>query len=167
VFNRAGFTFIEAVIIIAVVAILSIVTIVSINGAMRGVQITTAADRLVSDLRYAQNMASSVGVWYGVSFEVNPGNSYSVFTTTGTVDTIAKNPGNNNSFVVNLGTDFKVTIAAATIEGGRKIEFSPYQVPYSDRNVGVISTEAVITLQQGSSTRTVRITPTAGRIYSQ
>jgi Tfp pilus assembly protein FimT len=168
VFNRAGYTFVEALMTMVVIAILSAVVIININNAMRGIQISTAADRLVSDLRFAQTMASGAGIWYGVSFEVAPDNRYYVYTTTGTVDTLAENPGKRGStFVINLGTDFGVTISAATIEGGKKIEFSPYQVPYNDKSGTTITSEAVITLQREGSSRTVRITPTAGRIYSQ
>jgi len=154
--------------VLAIVGIMSVIALVALNNAMRGIQLATAADKLASDLRYAQTMASGVGVWYGVSFETNPVNRYSIYTTTGTVDTIADNPAKRGtSFIINLGTDFGVNITAATIEAGKKVEFNPYTVPYTDKLGYAITAEAVITLQRGSSSRTVRITPAAGRIYAQ
>jgi Tfp pilus assembly protein FimT len=166
--DRRAFTLVEAVIVLALTGLLSVVAAVAIGSAMNGVQITSAADKLVSDLRYAQTMASGVGVWYGVSFESGTASRYYIYTTTGTLDTLVDNPGKKgSSFVVELGTDFGVTIATATIEGGSKVEFSPYQVPYTDRTGAALSGEAVITLQKSGAVRTVRITPTAGRIYTQ
>lgn len=166
--SKFGFTLIESVIVMAVVGILSIIVIIAINNAMSGVQLTSAADKVVSDLRYAQTMANGVGAWYGVSFEVAPGNRYYVYTTTGTIDTPAENPGKRgHSFVTNLGTDFGVTISSVSIAGGRKVEFNPYQTPYNDRTGAVLSTEGVVTLQKDSATRTVRISPNVGRIYNQ
>lgn len=163
-----GYTIIEIIITASIFAILSVIALIAFNNAMRGIQIGTATDKLSSDLRYAQTMASGVGVWYGISFETNPVNKYYIYTTTGTVDTMADNPGKRGtSFVVNLGTDFGIIIAAVTIEGGKKVEFNPLETPYTDKLGYATTTEGVITLRRGSSNRTVRITPATGRIYTQ
>ena len=165
--NRAGFTFIEVIITIAVIAILSVVVIVSINSAMHGIQLASAADRLVADLRYAENMAAGEGKWYGVSFEVAPTNRYTLYTTTGTVDTVINDPNKNgSSFIVNTNTLFNVTLNA-NIEGGRKVEFHPFGTPYNDKTGAAISSEGLVTLTQGAGSRIVRITPVTGRIYIQ
>lgn len=166
--DRNGFTIAELVMTAIVVGIMAVATIAAISNVMRGIQLASAADKLASDLRYAQTMATGAGVWYGVSFEVDPVNRYRVVTTVGTVDTVVDNPAKRGtSFEVYVKANFNVTIAAATIDGGKKIEFSPLGTPYTDKFGSAITAEAVVTLRSGSSNRTVRITPNTGRIYLQ
>jgi len=166
--SARGFTIIEAAIMIAVVGILSVITVIVISGSISNIQLGSAGDKLAADLRYAQSMAAGEGQWYGVSFEVNPTNRYTLYTTTGTVDTVVNDPNQNgHSFIVYTNTLFNVTLNA-TIEGGRKVEFSPLGTPYADKNNPTgISSEGIVTLTRGTSGRTVRITPNTGRIYSQ
>jgi len=167
--KRKGYTLVEMVVALIVVGILSGLAIIIISSAMRGIQLNTAAERLAADLRYAQNMASGTARWYGVSFEANPANFYTLYTTTGTIDATIDNPAKAGSnFVINTNTDFGVTISGVSVDGGgKKVEFHPFGTPYRDKTSSVITTEAVITLMKSSSTRTVRITPETGRIYIQ
>lgn len=165
--SARGFTIIEAIIMIAVVGILAVVTVVVISSSIGSVQLSSAGDKLAADLRYAQSMAAGEGKWYGVSFEADPANYYTLYTTTGTVDTVINDPNKNGSgFVVYTNQLFTVTLNA-TIEGGRQVEFSPLGTPYTDKSASAISSEGVVTLTRGTSSLTVRITPNTGRIYSQ
>lgn len=168
--NRRGFTLIEFVLIIAVALILATAAIVAINNAVKSIRLTNAADKLASDLRYAQYMAGNTATWYGISLEADPVNQYSIYTTDGSVDALVSDPAKPGSnFVVPLNTDYNILISGVTIEGGGKhIEFSPSGAPYADKNnTNPISTESVVTLSNGSATRTVRITPNTGRVYEQ
>lgn len=166
--KRKGFTIIELVMVMIFIGILSAVVIIAIAGPMRGIQLSGAADKLSSDLRYAQTMANGTGKWHGISFEVDPLNRYTIYTTTGTSDTSVENPAKpGSSFCINTDAEFNVTITGASIDGGSKIEFSPLGTPYIDKNGSAITAEGVITLTKNSSSKTVRVTPNTGRIYIQ
>ena len=160
---------IELIVVLAIVAILSISVTASVTNSIKRIQLENAADKLTSDLRYAQYMATSTATWYGVSFEVTPLNHVYVYTTTGTKDTIATDPGKTNAtFFVDLSSTYGTTISTVTVEGGAaKIEFSPSGAPYRDKAGAVLTAESVVTLSNGVSTKTVRITPGTGRIYQQ
>ncbi len=157
---------IELTVTMVIVALLAAVVFVAINSAMSGVQLDSAADKLASDIRYAQTMATGAGTWYGISFEVNPANSYSIYTTDGSVDTIVNNPARFGSpFTVNTNNNFAAQIGVLTIEGGvKKIEFSPLGTPYTDKSAGALSQEASITLTKGNSSRTVAVTKGTGKV---
>ena len=160
---------IELVMVLVVVAILSVSVTAAISNAIKRIQLENAADKITSDIRYAQYMATNTAVWYGVSFEVTPTNRYTVYTTTGTVDTGVADPGRSGAnLVVLLSTTYSATLSSVTVEGGAaKIEFSPSGAPYRDRAGAVLTAESVVTLSNGVSTKTVRITPGTGRIYQQ
>lgn len=164
--SKRGFTLVEMALVVGLLGIISTITIIAISRAMSGIQLGGAVEKLVSDLRYAQNMAGGTGQWYGVSFEVN---SYSVYTTTGTLDTIVANPASlGKNFVINLATDFNASISSVSFDGGSKVEFSPLGTPYTDKSpLTLLVAEGVIILAKGSSTREVRVSPNTGRIYAQ
>jgi prepilin-type N-terminal cleavage/methylation domain-containing protein len=166
--KRKGFTVVELVIVLLVAGILAVVAGAAISSAMKGIQLSSAADRLASDLRYAQTLANNTGTWYGISFEVHPLNQYTIYTTNGTVDTIVENPAKLGSlFIINLENEHGVRISSAEIAGGNKVEFSPLGTPYNDKMGTALSNEGVVTLARDSAIKTVRITPNTGRIYIQ
>jgi len=161
---------IELVIVLTIVIILSRVVIVAIANQIKGIKLNNASDKLVSDLLYAQYMASGTGQWYGISLEANPTNNYSVYTTTGTIDSIVTNPADKTkNYTINLQADYGITISSVTIEGGGKhIEFRPDGVPFTDKSVtNSLSQESVVTLTNGTDNLTVRVTPNTGRVYDQ
>jgi prepilin-type N-terminal cleavage/methylation domain-containing protein len=166
--KRKGYTIFELLIVMVLVGIISVTAMLGINTVLRGLRLSGATDKLAADLRYAQTMAVGTGRWYGVNFEIDPVNRYTLYTTTGTQDATIDNPARfGTSYIVNTNTDYGVTISSAAIGGGTKVEFSPLGTPYTDRSGAAISTEGVVTMAQGSSTRTVRITANTGRITVQ
>ncbi len=166
--RRRAFTLLELTSVMLIVAILSAFAFISIAAVMRGIQISVAASKLASDIKYAQSMAGGTGKWYGISFEAHPANLYTLYTTTGTIDTVIDNPAKlGTGFIVNTNTDFTVLIGAATIESGNKIEFSPLGTPFTDRTASALSQEAVILLTKGGSARTIRVYPNTGRVAIQ
>ena len=165
---RKGFTIVEAVIVMVIIGIFSTISVVVIGGAIRQIQLGGATDRMASDLRYAQTMASSTGSWYGVSVEANPLNLYTIYTTTGTKDTLADNPAKSGtSFTVNVNTNYEVLIGSVNIAGGKKVEFSPLGTPYTDRYGTALTADGTITLSKESISKTIHISPGAGRVYIQ
>jgi Tfp pilus assembly protein FimT len=160
---------IELVMVLVVVVILSVSVTAAITNAIKRIQLENAADKITSDIRYAQYMATNTAVWYGVSFEVNPINRYTVYTTTGTADTGIADPGRSGAnLVVLLSATYNTTLSTVTVEGGgTHIEFSPSGSPYRDKTSSILTLESVLTLSNGVSSKTVRITPGTGRIYQQ
>jgi prepilin-type N-terminal cleavage/methylation domain-containing protein len=168
--SSKAFTIIELVVVLVIAAILSGTAIIAINSAVKRIRLDNALDKVASDIRYAQYMASSRALWYGISFEVNPLNRYTIYTTTGTLDTaVLPDPFKvGSTFVINLNTDYGIQISSAAINGGKKVEFRPDGTPFADKTLtNPISTESVIKLTNGSATREVRITPYTGRVYEQ
>ncbi|OGC34141.1 hypothetical protein A2311_01880 [candidate division WOR-1 bacterium RIFOXYB2_FULL_48_7] len=166
---KKGFTLVELVMVIIVTAIMAVVIMVAINNALRAIQFNAATEKLVSDLRYAQAMASGNGKWYGVAFEADPTNRYSIYLLNGTSESLAENPAHlGQTLVVNLGEQFGTLISDISIEGGGTVvEINPLGVPYTDKFGYIISQESYVTISKDGQTRRIFFTPESGRIYSQ
>lgn len=163
--NRRGFTLIEVATVIVILIILSIGSFVYI-GFFNGVKLDAAATKLAADIRYAQSRAMSYTVWHGVSFNVNPTNTYSVYSTDGSTDTTAEDPARLGSdLTVNVNSAFGATINSVSIqEGGNKIEFSPLGAPWTDKNGMLLSSEAGVVIGLAGQTKIITITPNTGKV---
>lgn len=164
--NSRGFTLIELLMTMMVIVFISAYVFLSLN-PYRGVKLEAAAKKVAGDLNYTRNLAMIMTGWYGVTFEANPNNSYTVYLTDGTTDSTIINPS-GGLFGVNINQYYNgILISGVNISGGKKVEFNPLGTPYLDKNGAAISTEAVITLSFQGATKTVRITPNTGRIITQ
>ncbi len=67
--RRPAYTIIELAVVLVVIGILATIAGVAISNALRSIQLNGAADKVASDLHFAQSMASSNGRWYGVRFK--------------------------------------------------------------------------------------------------
>lgn len=163
-----AFTLIELVMVMVILGIIAAVSIPVIN-SYQAQHLYAAAERVAADLRYAKGLSISASKWYGISFQAAPVNTYSLYQTDGTTDTNIKFPQYpDQDYIVNLNNDYQgVSISAVNISGGNKVEFNAYGSPYDDASGPAIAVEGVITLARGSSSITVRITPTVGRVYIQ
>lgn len=166
--NRKGYTLIELSISMVILVVISVFIMIAVLNSVRAVSLGNAANKVVSDLLLAQSLANASGQWYGVNFEASPVNRYTVYKTTGAVDSTIEDPGKKGApLVVDPVTSFGVSISSVNISGGTKIEFSPLGTPYDDKTGSPISAEAIIVLSRDSASRSVRITPNTGRIYIQ
>ena len=170
--NSKGYTLVEVIIVLTIVIVLSRVVIVAVTAQIKSIKLNNAADKMVSDLLYSKTMANATGVWYGVSIEANPTNLYSVYTTNGTIDSIVIDPSDKTSpYTIPIATDYGIQISSVAITGGgKKIEFRPDGVPFTDKSQSPnnpLTSESVVTLTNGTDTRTVRVTPNTGRTFDQ
>ncbi|MBI5399882.1 type II secretion system protein [Candidatus Saganbacteria bacterium] len=161
--KRQGFTLTELVIVLVIIGILAVVASLSLNSS-KSVKLEAGTKKIIADLLYTRNLSLSTAKWYGMSFEVAPVNSYQVYTTDGSSDTLVEDPSNlGKNFIVNLSDLYGgVNIVGVSIGGGNKVEFHPYGRPFNDRSGAAIATTGLITLEYGGSTKTIFITPDTG-----
>ena len=155
--NRRAFTLIELVMVIAIIAILVAVVSFSSNT----IKLTGAANKLMFDLRYAQQLAISRQVSCGVSF--NPaGNSYFVYI--GDTGTLATSPHTGTDLSIDYDTDSDYDgITLESTNFGDQVSFNAAGAPYNS-TPALLSSQGVITLQQGSSSQTVTIEANTGEV---
>lgn len=163
--KNKGFTVIELVTILVVVGIMAVFAFIALN-PHKGVKLDAAAKKVAADLMYTRNLAFSTAKWYGVSFEVEPANTYTVYETDGITDTVIPNPSQpGRDFVVDLYDYYEgVSINSVNIGGGSKVEFSPLGIPYNDKSGSAITGTGVVTIEYSGLTKTIQITPNTGRI---
>ena len=155
---------IELIMVIVLLSIVAVVAFISI-ASFQTHHLYAAAEKVAGDLRYAKNLALTSTKWHGVYFNV-AGDTYRLYETDGTVDTNLldlQDPGQD--FIVDLSDDYQgVTISSVNIDGGTKVEFDPYGVPWTDKTGSATASIGAITL---SDNVTVLIAPETGRIYIQ
>ncbi|MDD5382103.1 MAG: GspH/FimT family pseudopilin [Candidatus Margulisbacteria bacterium] len=166
--KRRSFSLVEIIIVMAIIGIISIGAFVLI-APYKTLKLDAAAKKIAADLQYARNLALTTSEWYGVSFNTDPTNSYTVYKTDGTIDTITEDPSRlGKNFIVNLNEIYKgVILKSVDISGGRQIEFHPLGKPYDDHNGLAITATGTISVEYSGSAKTIIITPNTGEISIQ
>jgi prepilin-type N-terminal cleavage/methylation domain-containing protein len=167
--KRRAFTLPELIVVLVIMGLLGIVSFIALD-PYQGVKLDGAAKKLQADLQYTRNIALSTAKFYGISFEVDPVNTYTVYITSSLGgDTIIENPANlGKDFVINIHDYYGgVRIQSVDIAGGSKVEFHPLGRPYNDMAGSPIASDGVITLEYRGATREVVITNDTGRITVQ
>ena len=157
-----AFTLIEVIIVITVMAIIAAAIALSFLSIEPG-KLDGVANRLMFDLRYAQQLAISRHVSCGILF--NPdGNNYYVYV--GSTSTKAIDPYTKRDHLIDYDTDtgYKgVDLVSTAFGNGDQIYFNWTGTPYKSNDVA-LSTDGIITLQCGLDTRTVTIEPNTGMV---
>ena len=163
--KRNGFNLIELVVILVIIGITGVVALIAFN-PYKGIKLDAGAKKVLADLQYVRNLALSTAKWYGVIFEVDPVNTYTVYETDGTTDTVIKNPSNlGKDFIIDLNNYYGgIIISSVDIGGGNKVEFHPLGKPYADKNGSAIVSAGSIIISFAGTTKEVAITPNTGRI---
>lgn len=152
-----GFTLIELIMVIAIIAILAVV--VTFQGGT--IKLGGAANKLMFDLRYAQQLAISRQVSCGISLDPS-GDSY--FAYIGDTSTIATDPHTKGNLSIDYDTDSEYEgISLVSTNFGDQISFDYMGVPY-DSDGTALSSQGIVTLQQDSTTQTVTIEPNTGEV---
>jgi hypothetical protein len=123
----------------------------------------TVARKLVSDLRYAQQLANTTQIRSGVALTAG---SYTVFTNDSSA-TPATDPFKGGSYIVNMMGDFAgVSLTWSGISSGI-VRFNSLGVPYegADGAQTPLAAAGAINVQVGATVvKTITVAPTTGQI---
>lgn len=169
--GEAGFTLVEAVLIILLVMILA-AGVFPRAGNMTGAKAAAAARKLQSDIAYAQQLAMVQNLRYRVYFNTppqTPASGYAVVNdadgnaTWGEAGEFAVDPvtGGNLSVALNTGDYAGITISAVGFTGSY-VEFNSLGVPSDGGAVWVAAKSVSVT--GGGTTRSVAVQHETGRI---
>lgn len=156
--KKNAFTLIELVMIIIIISILAVVVIFSIPTSPK---LSGVANKLMSDLRYAQQLSISRGGTSGVSFDpLN--NSYFVYI--GDTSTKATDPHTHAELLIDYDTDsnYEGVILSST-NFGDQISFDYLGTPYDSTDTA-LSSPGTVTLEYGPDTQDVTIEPNTGGV---
>lgn len=174
-----GFTFFEVVLIIVITAVLSYTLFIK-STDFYTIKLDSAARKLASDMRFAQQLAMTRQVRNGVVFNwtvacppVAANHTYTVFEEKGacpTVDTPARNPSGGGNLTVDYNTDaqFKgVTITSPSFCVGatctETLEFDAQGAP-TDVAGTQLDSGSVMLNYPGATSKTITVTPSTGKV---
>jgi MSHA pilin protein MshC len=157
-FAETGFTVVELVAVIVLVAILAITAIPRFQDR-NAIDVSAKAQQLASDIRYTQSLAMATGQRNRINLAAA---SYQITTSSGTP---LVHPATGSSAPISLGS---VSLSWNNPPPGLGyIAFDAKGVPYTDVAGTTLNTNAVITLTESGSTRTVTVSPQTGRVAVQ
>lgn len=173
-----GFTIIELVMVIIVVSILAAVAVPQFARYYDGIKVRNAAVKIASDIRYAQNFAtttqqrSRVNFLTATTYEVRFCNGASTYNNTPSVCNctttwnLATNPYSRGNFLENLNSFPGV---AFTTMVNNCIEFDSLGRPYLNTTCNTAtscnsSAGATVTVQSGAQTANITVQIQTGMI---
>jgi MSHA pilin protein MshC len=153
-----GFTVVELVAVIVLVAILAITAIPRFQDR-NAIDVSAKAQQLASDIRYTQSLAMATGQRNRINLAAT---SYQITTSSGVP---VVHPATGSTAPISLG--------GVSLSGynppltNNYLAFDAKGVPYTDVAGTTLNTNAVITLTESGSTRTVTVSPQTGRVAVQ
>lgn len=147
--NEKGFSFIELILTLTVLTVISIAVFPKDNG-LTPFALDAASRKVKTDIRYAQNMATTTGDTYG--FRVTGASTYDIYDAS--TGTIALSPYTNIAMQENLTTDFG-TIVFQNL--AYKVEFNSYGRP-------TLGGGTTLQLNYGGQTKTIQVSATSGYV---
>lgn len=174
-----GFTFYEVVLILVITAVLAFTVFIK-SPDFYTIKLDSAARKLASDIRFAQQLAMTRQVRNGVVFNLTVAcppavatHTYTVFEEKGvcpTVDTPARNPAGGGNLTVDYNTDaqFKgVTITSPSFCVGatctETLEFNA-EGAATDAAGTQLNSGSVTLNYPGATSKTITVTPSTGKI---
>lgn len=171
--GEAGFTLVEAVIIIVLVMILAATAVPRI-GNMTGTKASAAARKLQSDIAYAQRLAMVSNLRHRVYFNaapapasgyavVNDANGNGVWGEAGEVSADPSNNGGNLSVTLNTGNYSGITLSVVGFTGSY-VEFNTLGASFDGG--GALAAAKSVSVTGGGISRTVTVQPGTGAVSS-
>jgi prepilin-type N-terminal cleavage/methylation domain-containing protein len=169
--DEKGFTLIELVLTVIIVVILGAVVSLGLSGLSTS-RVDNAVNKVVGDLRYAQQLAISTQNRYGMT--VNTLTSYTIYRTPATAVPDPSNLG--QTLVVDFTTYQQAQLSgvqfssitpfqttACTGSGASAIEFNSIGAP-TDTGGTVLACTSTITLSYSGNNRTITIQKNTGNL---
>jgi len=158
-----GFTLIEAISVMVVIGLLSVMVVPQVVGALQSFRLNAAVGKVLSDIRYARELALSRHATYGIEVSAAE-NSYSIFSISGGVKTVLSDPMTQKTMTIDfdLLTQYSgVTIGSVDFCDGVgcpsvDLRFDSFGVPY-DSSGAAMASSATMALSAGGTTRTITI----------
>ena len=153
-----GFTLIEVVIVVLAIGILAIYPLIKWPGTI--INLDAEAERIVSDIRYAQSLSMTRGVRY--QFIRTSSNTYQIRSSAGTPVLLGEG---STTATLNSGITFGTFINLPS----NLVAFDSTGTPYTDNTSPgtALSTSASIPITADGKTKTIVITPETGSISIQ
>lgn len=148
--NNKGFTIIELIIVLAIIAITSGTIMLNIQSSDR-TTLQLAKNTLIDDIRFAQNMAKSIGTSYYISFN-------SSLALSNTYHIRRNNQGRRVLCPVSPGATLDNDIILRNNFGGNTINFT---------SRGTVAGAGTITMQLRRYSVTLTVNLGSGRVTSQ
>ena len=173
--RKGGFSAIELVVVILVAAVLAIVVGIGAS-EIQGAKLSSAARKLESDIRYAQQLAMTKRISHGLVFNFNVSggaapNTYTVFQVSVPANVPARDPAGGANMIINYNTDPE--LQGVTITGpsfcdgvnpcGSTLQFNGEGVPTNTAGSLPLVSGSVVLNYQGAST-TVSVVPQTGKV---
>ena len=160
-----GFSLMELILVLGIIGVLSLV-LISRARVVPAVRLSSAVDRVISDMRFTQRLSVTRHAIYGVFFDI-PADLYYVFEGDDTTDQIS-NPHDLGPFVnqLNQGIFKNVRIDSASFDGSQIVKFNVFGEPLMGDTNDTMVVLGEVVLSNGISTRTIFIEPGTGHIHN-
>ena len=160
--TRRGFTIIELVMVITILAIIALAFASESISNLGNNNLAAASNRLLSDLRYAQQLAIDSHESCGISFDRS---DESYFVYKGDVSTVALDPYTKKPLVVDYDTDsLYAGVNLANTNFGDDISFDYLGVPY-DSDGNALTSQGQIVLRVNPFRNRVRVRQGTGMTW--
>lgn len=160
--REKGFTLIELVIIILIIATLGALALPMFD--LTGSRAAAAGRKLLSDLRYAQQLANATQSRSGVI--LNSSTQYTVFQNNDS-GIAATDPLKGGNYIVNMNGDFSGVTLSNTFTGNI-VRFDSLGVPYEGTNgsqSSLGSAKTISVIAGGVPVKTITVEPATGKIW--
>lgn len=162
-----GASLIEVTLILVILVFLAAVVGLNLSSFAQS-KVNSAARKLASDIRFAQQMAISRQNRHGVAFNTPAANQYTVYEQDDPLNP-ARNPDGGNDFIINFttGTFAGVTMTSTfAMDGGgrRLVKFDSRGEPFDGANTAVGVPNNTVTLSYQGSNAVVTVGAVTGRV---
>lgn len=152
--NQAGFTLIELVLVLVILSIVAVTTMPKDNGSQI-LNTDAVTQKMVGDLRYAQNLAMTSGNGYGM--RITGATSYEIYRTTD--GSIAESPYDHKPMQINLVNDYP---GASISESDQNLD-----IVFNTYGQAVSGGGENIQIMGGSVSKTISISENSGFVSIQ